>query len=155
MTYLMTQIMHHALQDVKPLLNWKKCQVLIMADGNPKCSEIPNRLILYAQWVSPTLSMTLLLLALNDMSTTGPNEPQALSYWAISDVFEESFFPVHNESFHGECPLHHHNMSSYPHTTTTGHTDSIYCCSYDFFILRPPMTCLALCTISLQERSLA
>ena len=31
----------------------------------------------------------------------GPGEPQALSYWAISDVFEESFFPVHNESFHG------------------------------------------------------
>jgi xylan 1,4-beta-xylosidase len=30
-----------------------------------------------------------------------PAEPQALSYWAISDVFEESFFPVHNESFHG------------------------------------------------------
>lgn len=31
----------------------------------------------------------------------GAGEPQALSYWAISDVFEESFFPVHNESFHG------------------------------------------------------
>jgi len=31
----------------------------------------------------------------------GPGEPEALSYWAISDVFEESFFPVHNESFHG------------------------------------------------------
>ena len=31
----------------------------------------------------------------------GPHEPQALSYWAVSDVFEESFFPVHNESFHG------------------------------------------------------
>lgn len=31
----------------------------------------------------------------------GPGEPQALSYWAISDVFEESFFPVKNESFHG------------------------------------------------------
>jgi len=28
-------------------------------------------------------------------------EPQALSYWAFSDVFEEVFFPVHNESFHG------------------------------------------------------
>jgi hypothetical protein len=24
----------------------------------------------------------------------GPGEPQALSYWAVSDVFEESFFPV-------------------------------------------------------------
>ena len=31
----------------------------------------------------------------------GAEEPQALSYWAISDVFEERFFPVHNESFHG------------------------------------------------------
>jgi hypothetical protein len=31
----------------------------------------------------------------------GAGEPQALSYWAVSDVFEESFFPVHNESFHG------------------------------------------------------
>merc|ERR1719247_710046 len=31
----------------------------------------------------------------------GEGEPQALSYWAVSDVFEESFFPVHNESFHG------------------------------------------------------
>jgi len=31
----------------------------------------------------------------------GADEPQALSYWAVSDVFEESFFPVHNESFHG------------------------------------------------------
>ena len=31
----------------------------------------------------------------------GPGEPKALSYWAVSDVFEESFFPVHNESFHG------------------------------------------------------
>ena len=31
----------------------------------------------------------------------GVGEPQALSYWAVSDVFEESFFPVHNESFHG------------------------------------------------------
>ena len=31
----------------------------------------------------------------------GAGEPQALSYWAISDIFEESFFPVHNESFHG------------------------------------------------------
>ena len=28
----------------------------------------------------------------------GAGEPQALSYWAVSDVFEESFFPVHNES---------------------------------------------------------
>ena len=27
----------------------------------------------------------------------GPGEPQALSYWAVSDVFEETFFPVHNE----------------------------------------------------------
>ena len=26
---------------------------------------------------------------------------RAVRYWAISDVFEESFFPVHNESFHG------------------------------------------------------
>jgi hypothetical protein len=24
----------------------------------------------------------------------GAGEPQALSYWAISDVFEESFFPA-------------------------------------------------------------
>ena len=32
---------------------------------------------------------------------SGPQEPQALSYWAVSDVFEESFFPIHNESFHG------------------------------------------------------
>ena len=31
----------------------------------------------------------------------GPGEPQALSYWAVSDVFEESLFPIHNESFHG------------------------------------------------------
>jgi xylan 1,4-beta-xylosidase len=31
----------------------------------------------------------------------GPGEPQALSYWAVSDVFEESYFPIHNESFHG------------------------------------------------------
>lgn len=35
----------------------------------------------------------------------GAGEPQALSYWAISDVFEESFFPVHNESFHGAFGL--------------------------------------------------
>lgn len=34
-------------------------------------------------------------------STPGPREPQALSYWAFSDVFEEEFFPVNNESFHG------------------------------------------------------
>lgn len=27
----------------------------------------------------------------------GPGEPQALSYWAVSDVFEESYFPIHNE----------------------------------------------------------
>jgi xylan 1,4-beta-xylosidase len=36
-----------------------------------------------------------------DRLAGSPGEPQALSYWAISDVFEESFFPVHNESFHG------------------------------------------------------
>lgn len=35
----------------------------------------------------------------------GDGEPQALSYWAVSDVFEESFFPVHNESFHGAFGL--------------------------------------------------
>eukprot|EP00039_Didymoeca_costata_P003397 m.67388 g.67388 ORF g.67388 m.67388 type:complete len:661 (+) comp11885_c0_seq2:62-2044(+) len=35
----------------------------------------------------------------------GPGEPTALSYWAISDVFEEDFFPIHNESFHGAFGL--------------------------------------------------
>lgn len=32
-------------------------------------------------------------------------EPYGLSYWAISDVFEEKFFPVSNESFHGAFGL--------------------------------------------------
>jgi len=38
-------------------------------------------------------------------------EPQALSYWAFSDVFEESFFPIHNESFHGGLgPINLHGI---------------------------------------------
>lgn len=37
----------------------------------------------------------------DQLATGTPAEPQALSYWAISDVFEESFFPIYNESFHG------------------------------------------------------
>eukprot|EP00051_Salpingoeca_urceolata_P025412 m.457188 g.457188 ORF g.457188 m.457188 type:complete len:380 (+) comp20331_c0_seq5:325-1464(+) len=36
-----------------------------------------------------------------DYPGRGSIEPQALSYWAFSDVFEESFFPLANESFHG------------------------------------------------------
>ena len=31
----------------------------------------------------------------------GDDEPTALSYWAVSDVFEEEFFPITNVSFHG------------------------------------------------------
>ena len=33
------------------------------------------------------------------------HEPYGLSYWAVSDVFEEQFFPVSNESFHGAFGL--------------------------------------------------
>ena len=42
---------------------------------------------------------------LANANATDASEPQALSYWAVSDVFEESFFPVHNESFHGAFGL--------------------------------------------------
>jgi len=61
--------------------------------GNPSSPQFPSAIHDMIDQSSYTISTVAAL--------AGAGEPQALSYWAISDVFEESFFPVHNESFHG------------------------------------------------------
>ena len=56
-------------------------------------------------WIPPPKQLNALLRATGKpcerAAANVPLRHQALSYWAVSDVFEESFFPVANESFHG------------------------------------------------------
>lgn len=61
--------------------------------GDPSASQFPSA-------VHDMIDQSSYTIATVD-KLAGAREPQALSYWAVSDVFEESFFPVHNESFHG------------------------------------------------------